>query len=65
MALLPPYADKGRAVRYVMELIREYRELSPPFIGMGDSLTDISFLRACHYALIPQNTKFIRRYGDE
>lgn len=65
MALLPPYADKGRAVRYVMELIREYRELSPLFIGMGDSLTDISFLRVCHYALTPQNTKFIRGYGDE
>jgi hydroxymethylpyrimidine pyrophosphatase-like HAD family hydrolase len=57
MALLPPYADKGKAVRYVMELIRGYCEFSPLFIGMGDSLTDISFLRACHYALTPQNSQ--------
>lgn len=54
MALLPPYADKAKAVNYVMELIREQCEVSPLFIGMGDSLTDISFLKACHYALTPQ-----------
>jgi HAD superfamily hydrolase (TIGR01484 family) len=57
MALLPPYANKGRAVRYVMKLIRGHCESSPLFIGMGDSLTDISFLRACHYALTPQNSQ--------
>ncbi|ADJ28865.1 hypothetical protein [Nitrosococcus watsonii] len=57
MALLPPYADKARAVKYIMTLIREHCEEPPLFIGMGDSLTDIPFLRACHYALTPQNSQ--------
>ncbi|KFI23184.1 hypothetical protein [Nitrosococcus oceani] len=57
MALLPPYADKGRAVKYIMTLIRQRCEGPPLFIGMGDSLTDIPFLRACHYALTPQNSQ--------
>ncbi len=57
MALLPPYADKAKAVKYVMELIRAQCEVSPLFIGMGDSLTDLSFLKACHFALTPQHSQ--------
>lgn len=57
MALLPPYADKGKAVQYVMTLIRQQCDKPPLFIGMGDSLTDIPFLRACHYAVTPRNSQ--------
>ncbi|ADE16049.1 conserved hypothetical protein [Nitrosococcus halophilus Nc 4] len=57
MALLPPYADKGKAVKYLMALIREHCAQPPLFVGMGDSLTDIPFLRACHYAVTPQNSQ--------
>jgi len=65
MALLPPYANKGRAVRYVMELIREYCEAPPLFIGMGDSVTDLPFLKACHYAVTPQNSQIQREVLGE
>lgn len=60
MSLLPPYADKAKAVDYVMNLIRARCETSPLFIGIGDSVTDIAFLKACHYALTPRHSQIHR-----
>ena len=52
LALLPPWLDKGRAVRRV--LLQFEAEHGPAFsLGMGDSLIDLSFLRVCDARLVP------------
>jgi len=56
MALLPPFADKAQAVQFVMARLCE-DGARPLFIGVGDSATDLPFLRLCHYALIPQHSQ--------
>ena len=55
-AILPAYASKAEAVRYVMDIKR--RE-SPPatFIGIGDSHSDTAFLQLCDFALVPSNSQ--------
>jgi len=57
LAFLPPFADKAAAVRHVMGEIQAARSGTPLFIGIGDSLTDLPFLRLCHFALVPQHSQ--------
>ena len=57
LALLPPFANKATAVRHVMGAIRAACGETPLFIGIGDSLTDLPFLRLCHFALVPQHSQ--------
>lgn len=57
LALLPPYADKAAAVRFLIDEIMQAHDAEPLFIGIGDSLTDLPFLRLCHFALIPQHSQ--------
>jgi len=61
LALLPPFADKAAAVRYLMARIEASGSSKPVFIGIGDSLTDLSFLRLCHFALVPQHSQIQER----
>lgn len=56
IAFLPPYACKARAVAHLMETLRAQGEV-PLFIGMGDSHSDIPFLRLCHFAITPQDSQ--------
>ena len=56
MALLPPFARKEEAVAFVMQQLQE-TESQLLFIGIGDSATDLPFMRLCHYALIPQKSQ--------
>lgn len=60
MALLPSFACKARAVEYVMGLVCEDASVPPLFIGLGDSLTDLPFLKLCHFALTPQGSQIHR-----
>lgn len=56
LALLPPWLDKGRAVRHV--LTRHEAAHGPVVsLGMGDSLVDLSFLRACDCLLFPAGSQ--------
>ena len=56
MALLPSYASKARAVAHLREIITG--DTPPPlFIGIGDSISDLPFLRQCHFALTPQHSQ--------
>lgn len=57
LAFLPPFADKAIAVRHVMAEIETACSGTPLFIGIGDSLTDLPFLRLCHFALVPQHSQ--------
>ncbi len=61
LALLPPIADKAAAVRHVMREIQRETAATPLFIGLGDSLTDLPFLRLCHFALVPQHSQIQAR----
>lgn len=56
LALLPPFANKERAVRFLMERVGADSS-QPLFIGLGDSATDLPFLRLCHYALTPRGSQ--------
>ncbi len=55
LAIMVRGAQKQDAVRRVVtELERDGPMVT---IGAGDSLTDISFLRACDFALVPKNSQ--------
>lgn len=56
MALLPPFANKARAVRFVMQRLRDMHP-DPLFLGVGDSLSDLPFLSLCHYAITPKGSQ--------
>ena len=56
VAILPDYASKADAVRYVMDMKRRERPHTT-FIGLGDSHSDTEFLRLCDFALIPSNSQ--------
>ncbi len=52
-AYLPPYASKERAVAQIMEIKRR-ADPDTVFLGLGDSLSDVAFLKLCHYAIVPR-----------
>ncbi len=54
-ALLPPYACKRRAVEHIgRELDIQPDDL---VMGLGDSLTDVPFLRVCQFAVFPTGSQ--------
>ncbi len=56
LAVLPKTVNKAHAVRYLSERLRtEHGEIMR--FGMGDSRSDASFMSACDYAIIPDNTQ--------
>jgi hypothetical protein len=56
MALLPPYACKKRAVEFLKQrfLVNDQQSL---FVGIGDSDSDLAFMQACHFQMIPQKSQ--------
>ena len=60
MALLPSYASKARAVSHLIEQLRAHQELRPLIIGLGDSVSDLPFLKLCDFALTPQDSHIQR-----
>ena len=66
---LPTCVQKGKAVSFVMEqMIDEYGFL--PIIGLGDSLSDMSFLNICHWFGMPNKSQLANHLmgsilGDE
>ncbi len=57
MALLPPFLGKAAAVAFFLE--RFIKDESVLTIGVGDSLTDVDFMRLCDYALAPTKSQII------
>lgn len=50
-AILPPYASKARAVRFVKEQLNvTNNDLT---IGLGDSMSDLAFMNECHLWVTP------------
>ena len=56
MALLPAFARKELAVAFLMQRLRKEIK-NPLFIGLGDSISDLPFMRLCHFAMVPQNSQ--------
>ncbi|MCF7984334.1 MAG: hypothetical protein K9L70_08025 [Thiohalocapsa sp.] len=56
VALLPDYASKAEAVRYVMDIKRRTHPHTT-FVGVGDSTSDTAFMQLCHFALVPSNSQ--------
>lgn len=60
LALIPRWLDKQNAVRH---LRRRYEASYGPVLtfGMGDSLVDLNFMRACDYHIIPAGSQIADR----
>ena len=63
LALLPPYASKKRAVEHVKQSLDI--KTDDLILGMGDSMTDLSFICTCHFGVIPTNSQIIREFACE
>ena len=55
-AILPDYASKAEAVRYVMDIKRRTHPHTT-FVGVGDSASDTAFMQLCHFALVPSHSQ--------
>ena len=55
LALLPPPTRKHRAVRFLID--RFSNGQTPLTIAIGDSLSDIPFLRVCDFAITPRGSQ--------
>ncbi|MCL1132386.1 hypothetical protein L2748_22140 [Shewanella sairae] len=57
MTLLPTCIEKGKAANFLLEKLRAERGTFPT-IGLGDSLTDFSFLKLCSWYGVPKQSQF-------
>lgn len=57
IAWLPNCIEKGHAVEFLLNKIRE-KDGVRPVIGFGDSISDHSFLRLCTWWSVPNNSQF-------
>lgn len=57
IAWIPLPIEKGHAVRWLIEHLRKERGYFP-IIGMGDSLSDYSFMKLCTWFAMPQKSQF-------
>ncbi|MBU2712502.1 HAD family hydrolase [Zooshikella harenae] len=64
MALLPPYASKANAVTFLKQ---KYQAIDSHtlFVGAGDSLSDLGFMKACDYLLVPKCSQISDSAFDE
>lgn len=56
LACLPPYASKERAVEQLIAHLRALHSEPLLFIGLGDSVSDVPFLKRCDLAITPQQS---------
>lgn len=56
-SLLPPYCSKSSAVRHLSKVIADEYDLT---ISIGDSCTDLDFMKNADYMMIPQETQLSR-----
>ena len=57
-ALLPPYASKKKAVEYIKKKLE--LDVNDLVIGIGDSLSDLEFMRCCQFSMLPVNSQIAR-----
>nr|WP_314264464.1 hypothetical protein [uncultured Moellerella sp.] len=64
IAWLPKPIEKGLAVAYLLNKLREERGVFP-VIGLGDSLSDHFFMKLCTWYGMPRNSQFADRITEE
>ncbi|MDR0717303.1 MAG: hypothetical protein LBF50_07800 [Azoarcus sp.] len=64
LAVLPDWLDKRHAVEHLISQLRA-RHGEILTLGMGDSLSDLGFMRACDYALIPRASQIAAALEDK
>lgn len=57
VAILPACVEKGQAAEFLLRRLREERGVFPT-LGLGDSLTDFSFMRLCSWFGMPRQSQF-------
>ena len=57
IAWIPKPIEKGKAATWLINKLKTQRGTFP-LIGMGDSLTDFSFMQLCTWFCIPQKSQF-------
>ncbi|WP_086931068.1 hypothetical protein [Agarilytica rhodophyticola] len=57
-ALMPPYARKKRAVEYLKKQMQ--LDDNDLIIGIGDSISDLDFMHACQFSMMPTNSQIVR-----
>jgi hypothetical protein len=57
VAWLPVVVEKGLAVTYLLDKLRQQRGVFP-VIGLGDSLSDHRFMRLCTWFGLPRQSQF-------
>ena len=57
LALLPSYANKARAVNHLKSHLQQLNDDPLCFIGVGDSVSDVPFLKSCDFAITPQHSQ--------
>ena len=57
LAIIPNFLNKAVAVSYFLETYvpKNYSDL--PIIGMGDSLSDLHFMRRCNFMMLPSQSQ--------
>jgi hydroxymethylpyrimidine pyrophosphatase-like HAD family hydrolase len=59
-ALLPPYASKKKAVEYIKKQLGV--TVNDLTIGIGDSLSDIEFMKSCQFSMLPSQSQIAKEY---
>lgn len=62
LALLPSYSDKAKAVGFLMKHFKLMSAEPLLFIGLGDSVSDLGFLRLCDFVITPQTSQIHELY---
>ncbi|MDR2261614.1 MAG: hypothetical protein LBE06_11950 [Azoarcus sp.] len=63
LAVLPDWLDKRHAVEHLIARLRARHGEILTF-GMGDSLSDLGFMRTCDYALVPRASQIAATMED-
>lgn len=65
LAYLPPYASKANAVQYLMNHLKSLHTEPLLFIGLGDSISDLPFLKLCDFSITPTQSHIYRKHWHE
>lgn len=61
LSLLPPFVRKAHAVAWYKQTLDQTFSM---VIGSGDSLSDLDFMKACDFLLIPQHSQIVSAVGS-
>lgn len=63
ISIIPTCISKGHAVEWLFKKLKT-SEICIPIIGLGDSLSDYSFLKECSWFAIPKRSQFAHEISE-